>query len=292
VDVWISPEQLVTEYVAQLIKYPGALQVLDFADGRVRLVGIRARKGGLLVSQKLSKLKEHHPNTEARVVAIYRAGRSMIATGESVIEEGDEVFFIAARDDIRKFMSEIRKEEAPARRVVIAGGGNIGLALARSLEETNQVKLIERDPKRARRVSEILLNTIVLNGDAADEELLIEENIDSCDVFASLTNSEEANILSAMLAKRLGARKVMSSWRAAASTSRFRRRPSPSVRCSRTCAAVTWCGCTRCGAARPKRWKPWSTAPKRLRAWWASWSATFRCPMDRPSARSCAATRC
>jgi trk system potassium uptake protein len=209
VDVWISPEQLVTEYVAQLIKYPGALQVLDFADGRVRLVGIRARKGGLLVSQKLSKLKEHHPNTEARVVAIYRAGRSMIATGESVIEEGDEVFFIAARDDIRKFMSEIRKEEAPARRVVIAGGGNIGLALARSLEEQNQVKLIERDPKRARRVSELLLNTIVLNGDAADEELLIEENIDSCDVFASLTNSEEANILSAMLAKRLGARKVM-----------------------------------------------------------------------------------
>ena len=129
--------------------------------------------------------------------------------GDTVIEEDDEVFFIAARDDIRKFMSEIRKEEAPAKRVVIAGGGNIGLSLARRLEEQHQVKLIERDPKRARRVSELLLNTIVLNGDAADEELLIEENIDSCDVFASLTNSEEANILSAMLAKRLGARKVM-----------------------------------------------------------------------------------
>ena len=119
------------------------------------------------------------------------------------------MFFLAARDDIRKFMSEIRKEEAPAKRVVIAGGGNIGLSLARKLEEQHQVKLIERDPKRARRISELLLNTIVLNGDAADEELLIEENIDSCDVFASLTNSEEANILSAMLAKRLGARKVM-----------------------------------------------------------------------------------
>ena len=209
VDVWISPEQLVTEYIAELIKFPGALQVLDFADGRVRLVGIRARKGGLLVSQKLNALKEHHPNTEARVVAIYRAGRSIKPEGETVIEEGDEVFFLAARDDIRKFMSEIRKEEAPARRVVIAGGGNIGLSLARRLEEQHHVKLIERDPKRARRISELLLNTIVLNGDAADEELLIEENIDSCDVFASLTNSEEANILSAMLAKRLGARKVM-----------------------------------------------------------------------------------
>jgi len=209
VDVWISPEQLVTEYIEQLIKFPGALQVLDFADGRVRLVGIRARKGGLLVGQKLAALKEHHPNTEARVVAIYRAGRSIKPEGETVIEENDEVFFIAARDDIRRFMSEIRKEEAPAKRVVIAGGGNIGLSLARRLEEVHHVKLIERDPKRARRISEILLNTIVLNGDAADEELLIEENIDSCDVFASLTNSEEANILSAMLAKRLGARKVM-----------------------------------------------------------------------------------
>ena len=205
VDVWISPEQLVTDYIARLIKYPGALQVLDFADGRVRLVGIRARKGGLLVGQKLRTLKEHHPDTEARVVAIYRAGRSMSPEGDTVIEENDEVFFLAARDDIRKFMSEIRKEEAPARRVVIAGGGNIGLSLARSLEEQNQVKVIERDPKRARRISEQLLNTIVLNGDAADEELLIEENIDSCDVFAALTNSEEANILSAMLAKRLGA---------------------------------------------------------------------------------------
>ena len=151
VDVWISPEQLVTEYIAQLIKFPGALQVLDFADGRVRLVGIRARKGGLLVGEALSKLKEHHPATDARVVAVYREGRSIIPDGETVIQENDEVFFLAAKDDIRKFMSEIRKEEAPARRVVIAGGGNIGLALARSLEEQNQVKVIERDPTRARR---------------------------------------------------------------------------------------------------------------------------------------------
>jgi trk system potassium uptake protein TrkA len=209
VDVWISPEQLVTEYIERLIRYPGALQVLDFADGRVRLVGLRARKGGLLVGKELRTLKEHVQHTEARVVAIYRAGRSMVPDGDTIIEEGDEVFFLAARNDIRQVMAEIRKEEDPIRRVVIAGGGNIGFRLARLLEDSNQVKLIERDPKRARRVSEQLANTIVLNGDAADEELLIEENIDSCDVFAALTNSEEANILSAMLAKRLGAKKVM-----------------------------------------------------------------------------------
>ncbi|MFM7797975.1 MAG: Trk system potassium transporter TrkA, partial [Planctomycetota bacterium] len=209
VDVWISPEQLVTDYIERLIRYPGALQVLDFAGGRVRLVGLAARKGGLLVGQQLRTLREHIADTEARVVAVYRGGRSIQPEGDTVIEEGDEVFFLAAKDDIRRFMAEIRREEKPARRVVIAGGGHIGLALARRLEKENQVKLIERDPKRARRVSEMLESATVLEGDAADENLLVEENIDDCDVFVALTNSEEANILSAMLAKRVGAAKVM-----------------------------------------------------------------------------------
>jgi trk system potassium uptake protein len=209
VDVFISPEQLVTEYVERLIKYPGALQVLDFADGKVQLVGVRALKGGPLVGQRLRELPEHLPKAEARVVAIYRAGRSVAPEGDTVIESGDEVFFLAARADIKKVMSELRKQDDPVKKVVIAGGGNIGLRLARALEKSSQVKLIERDLKRARKASEILENAIVLNGDAADEELLIEENIDSADVFAALTNSEEANILSAMLAKRLGAHKVM-----------------------------------------------------------------------------------
>lgn len=209
VDVFISPEQLVTEYIEKLIRHPGALQVLDFADGKVRLVGVRAKKDGLLVGRALRELREHLPKSDARVIAIYRAGRSIVPNGDTVVEEGDEVFFLAASADLRRVMSELRREESPVRRVVIAGGGNIGFRLAKALEKQNQVKLIERDARRARKVSELLENAIVLNGDAADEELLIEENIDSCDVFAALTNSEEANILSAMLAKRLGAHKVM-----------------------------------------------------------------------------------
>ena len=209
VDVWISPEQLVTEYIARLLSYPGALQVVDFADGRVQLVGVRARRDGLLVGRELRELREHLPDTETRVAAIYRNDRLVPAAGDTVIEEHDEIFFVAASDDLRRVMAELRRSEDPVRRLVIAGGGNIGLRLARTLEKSNQVKLIERDPRRARRISEILENTIVLNGDAADEELLVEENIDSADVFAALTNSEEANVLSAMLAKRLGARRVM-----------------------------------------------------------------------------------
>jgi trk system potassium uptake protein TrkA len=209
VDVIISPEQLVTEHVERLIRYPGTLQVLDFADGKVRLVGVKARRGGLLVGHSLSDLPQHLPKMQVRVVAIYRDGRSVAAEGETVIAEGDEVFFLAARDDIQRVMGELRDRDEPVRRVVIAGGGNIGFRLARQLEKHNQVKLIERDARRARKISELLENTIVLHGDAADEELLIEENIDSADVFAAVTNSEEANILSAMLAKRLGAHKVI-----------------------------------------------------------------------------------
>lgn len=209
VDVRISPEQLVCEHIEQLILYPGALQVLEFAGGRVRLVGARADRDGLLVGKQISTLKEHIPNTEGRIAAIYRAGKAMLPDGHTVIEEGDEVFFIAARQDIRVFMSEMRKLEDPVRRVVIAGGGNIGVRLAHALEQTNQVKIIERNPKRARVISEQLNKAIVLVGDAADEELLLEENVDNVDVFCALTNAEEANILSAMLAKRLGANKVM-----------------------------------------------------------------------------------
>jgi trk system potassium uptake protein TrkA len=209
VDVRISPEQLVCEYIEQLILYPGASQVLDFADGRVRLVGVKADRDGLLVGQRIATLKEHVPNTEGRIAAIYRQGKAMLPEGDTVIQEGDEVFFIADRKDIRVFMSEMRRLEDPVRRVVIAGGGNIGVRLAHALEQTNQVKIIERDPRRARHISEQLNKAIVLVGDAADEELLLEENIDNVDVFCALTNSEEANILSSMLAKRLGSHKVM-----------------------------------------------------------------------------------
>jgi trk system potassium uptake protein TrkA len=170
---------------------------------------VHTRRGGLLVGHPLRELAKHLPNMELRVVAIYRDGRALEPEGDTVIAEGDEVFFLAARDDIRRAMAEMRHGDDPARRVMIAGGGHIGYRLAKTLEKTNQVKLIERDARRARKISELLEHAIVLHGDAADEELLIEENIDSSDVFAAVTNSEEANILSAMLAKRLGAHKVM-----------------------------------------------------------------------------------
>jgi len=210
IDVIISPEQVVCEYIQRLIEHPGALQVLDFAGGRARLAAIKAYYGGPLVGHELRALREHIPGVEARVAAIFRRDRPIIPEGHTVIEPDDEVFFIAARENIRRVMSELRRLDKPNKRVMIAGGGNIGRRLAQALENDYQVKVIERDPLRARAISEELAKSIVLLGDAADRELLLEENIENTDVFCALTNDDEANILSSMLARRLGARKVMS----------------------------------------------------------------------------------
>lgn len=210
IDVLISPEKILTDYLHRLIAHPGAFQVQDFADGRVRLIGMKAYHGGPLVDQQLRAFKEHLPKVDARVAAIYRRDRPIIPHGDTVIEADDDVFFIAARNDIRAMMNELQVAGESAKRVMIAGGGNIGRRVAQSLEKFYKVKLIEANAKRADLLSRQLDKTIVLLGDAADPELLLEENIDAMDVFCALTNDDEANILSSMLAKRMGAQKVMS----------------------------------------------------------------------------------
>ena len=210
IDVLISPEQLVTSYIERLIETPGALQVLDFANGRVRLVAVRAYYGGPLVGHELRTLREHMPGIETRVAAIFRRGSPIVPEGNTIIEADDEVFFIAATENILLVMSELRRLDKPVRRVMLAGGGNIGFRLARALEQKYQVKIIEFTPQSAIHLSEHLKKTIVLQGDAADEDLLREENIDKTDIFCAITNDDQVNILSAMLAKRMGAKKVMS----------------------------------------------------------------------------------
>jgi trk system potassium uptake protein len=209
IDVLISPEQLVSDYIYRLIEQPGALQVLDFAGGNVQLVAVKAYYGGPLVGHELRFLRQHMPAVDTRVAAIFRRDHPITPTGSTVIEADDEVFFIAAKADIRAVMSELRRLESPYKRITIAGGGNIGLRLTRELESRYSVRVIERDPARCVQLSEQLHRTIVLEGSASDQELLLEENIEDTDVFLALTNDDEANIMSSMLAKRLGARKVM-----------------------------------------------------------------------------------
>ncbi|WP_057833156.1 Trk system potassium transporter TrkA [Colwellia sp. TT2012] len=209
VDHIIAPEQLVTRDIARLIDYPGALQVLEFASGKVSLVAVKAYYGGLLVGHALSALKDHIPNVDTRVAAIYRNGKPIRPLGTTVIEADDEVFFIAASIHIRAVMNELQKLEPAYKRIMIAGGGNIGAGLARILEKNHQVKLIERSQKRAEQLTSELNNTLVFVGDSSDQELLTEENIDQFDLFIAVTNDDEANIMSSLLAKRLGVRKTM-----------------------------------------------------------------------------------
>ncbi|MFT6614791.1 MAG: trk system potassium uptake protein TrkA [Halopseudomonas sp.] len=209
VDVLISPESLVTRGIKRLLQYPGALQVLDFADGKVQLVAVKARYGGALVGQRIAALREHLPGIDMRVAAIFRKEQPIMPHGDTVIEAEDEVFFIAARSNIRLVMAELRRLDRPYKRIIIAGGGNIGARLALSIERKYQVKIIEQNLTRCEQLSQQLLTATILHGSASNRELLIEENIEATDVFLALTNDDEANVMASMLAKKLGARTVI-----------------------------------------------------------------------------------
>ncbi len=209
VDHIISPEQQVTNYIKRLVDYPGALQVMEFANGRASVVAVRAYYGGKLVGHAISSLKEHMPNVETRVAAIFRQGKAIKPMGTTIIEAGDEVFFITDTRYVRMVMEEMQKLEHQYRRVMIAGGGNVGAGLAHMLEDNHHVKLIEQNGERADMLNEQLRHTTILQGDASDSRLLSEEHIEDIDVFIAVTNDDEANIMSAMLAKKMGAKKTM-----------------------------------------------------------------------------------
>ncbi len=209
VDMAICPEQVMTDYIVKLLEFPEALQVLEFADSAVSLVAVRAFHGGPLVGHEISHLRTHMPQVDARVAAIFRQDSAITPEGTTIIEAGDEVFFIAATGNIRGVMRELRRMDKPVKRVMIGGGGNIGRRLARAIEHKYQVKIIEYHKRGAEQLAADLENTLVLAGDVTDEELLERENVGEMDVFCALTNDDENNIMSALLAKRMGVRKVI-----------------------------------------------------------------------------------
>jgi len=209
VDDVISPEQEVTDTLRRLIEHPEALQVLDFADGKVRLIAVRAYHGGPLVGHELQEIKRHMPSLECRIPAIYRRDRGIVPKGITVIEPGDEVFFLARKQDIPSVMRELRRIERPVKKVMIAGGGNIGRRLAARIEREYDVKVIDHNKAGSNLLAEQLHHTLILQGDATDEELLEQENVAAMDVFCALTNDDEGNIMSALLAKRMGAHRVI-----------------------------------------------------------------------------------
>jgi trk system potassium uptake protein len=211
VDHVICPEESVMRYIHQLISYPEALQVVEFSQKRASLIVVRAAAGGALVGRTIGEFRERLPHAEMRVVALYRLDTEMETTASTRILPGDEVFVLADVRKIRLVLAAIHNVDKPVQRVMIAGGGKVGLRLARSLVGQCQVKIIERDKRRCEYLaSQLPSSTLILQGDGADEDLLHEENVGDMDLFLALTSDDEDNIMSAMLAKRMGARRVMS----------------------------------------------------------------------------------
>jgi len=211
VDHLICPEQTVTDYVMKLIEFPEALQVLEFAGGRANLIAVRAYEGGPLVSHPIRDLRAVHPSIDMRIVAIFRGDRAIAPQGDTLIQAGDEEFILAAAEHIRTALSDLRRMDQPVRRIMIAGGGNTGLRLARGLGPGYQIKIIEAHRSRCNYLASQLDqdHALVLNGDCTDEDLLAEEGVDEMDLFVALTSDDENNIMSCMLAKRMGARRVI-----------------------------------------------------------------------------------
>jgi trk system potassium uptake protein TrkA len=209
VDMLISPEHLVMQHIKRLIEHPDALEVVNFAQGKVQLAAVKAFYGGPLVGHALGDMKKHMPNVDTKIVAIFRRSKPIIPSTDTIIEPDDEVFFLATPAHIDVVMSELRQLDQPYKRVIIAGGGNIGGKLAEALEHQSHVKVIEQSFPRTQILAADLNKAVVLQGDAADRELLLDENIQETDVFCAVTNHDEANIMSSILAKRLGAHKVM-----------------------------------------------------------------------------------
>lgn len=209
VDHVISPEQIVMQSIRNLIDFPGVLHISDYADGLVRLFSVRVVEDGVLTGKQINSLKERFTTGKIRVVSIFRQGKPQPINGESIIETDDEVFFVAPTQEVRKVLKELNKLEEPLKRIIIAGGGHVGKRLALALENKHQVKIIEKNPTRAQKIANDLNNTVVLLGDCADESLLLDESIESADLFCAITENDGVNIISASLAKSLGARKTI-----------------------------------------------------------------------------------
>ncbi len=209
IDHVISPEQIVMESIRNLIDYPGVLHISDFANGKVRLFSVKINEKGNLTGNKIKILSDRLSNSKIRIAAIFRQGKPLLVNGQATLEKDDEVFFVSPREEVRRVLKELNRLEAPIKHIIVAGGGHIGKRLGLALENDHHVKIIEKDPKRAKKIANELHKSVILKGDCADEALLIDESIETTDLFCAITENDGVNIISASLAKSLGARKTI-----------------------------------------------------------------------------------
>ncbi len=205
IDLLISPEMIAARHVERLVRRPGALHSVEFFDGRAELVAVRIQPGAPAAGRTLGNLYAELSDTQMYVAAVYRDEQLMHLDEEIRLRAHDEMFVLAPKEQIESIVHQTRTHLHPIRHILIAGGGNVGFSVASQLEHTHHIKLIEHDEQRARYLSTHLEKTLVIQGNAYDERLMLNENIREMDIFCALTNNEEANVLAAMEARRLGA---------------------------------------------------------------------------------------
>jgi len=213
ISVVISPEVEVARGIARRLRSPGAFDMVPLADGKVHLIGVHCTERSSLLNTPLRRLTERFSDLRATVLAIFRNGRGFIPKGDDVIRVDDDVHLVSRTADIERVVGLFGHSEAPARRLVVVGGGNIGFNLARIIEKEMprvSLKMIELDPARAELISRSLgPNTVVLNGNALDHELLEEAQVHRAETIVAVTNDDESNVFAALLAKRAGCQRAI-----------------------------------------------------------------------------------
>lgn len=213
IDVVISPEVEVGEMVLRRLSLPGAIDTVSFADGRVVVVGVECEEDCPVIDTPLRQLTDLFPDLQAVVVAVKRKGKVFVPRSTDTLAAGDVAYFSARAEHVTRTLSIFGHDELPAHRIVIGGGGNIGLYVARELERRNpkaRVKVIEQDATRAEAIAQELSRTVVLHGSALDRALLEEAAVDDADTMIAVTNDDRVNILSCLLSRELGARRMLS----------------------------------------------------------------------------------
>jgi trk system potassium uptake protein TrkA len=210
IDTIINPEVEVVKTIESMLSIPGAADVGELADGRIKFIGIYMDQNSRLAGAKLAELPDKITQVKLLIAAVVREEELIIPTGNDYLMPGDLVYFVSEEDQLKETLEAFDKYDQPLKRALIVGGGNIGFRLAKQLEQNNNYcKIIENNPSRCAEIAEELTRTVVLCGDGSDQALLAEENIKNVDVVITLTNSEETNILASLLAKRMGAKKAI-----------------------------------------------------------------------------------
>ncbi len=212
IDVIISPEMEVARAVKRRLDVPGAFDVVPFSNDRVRVIGVTCEQDCPVVDTPLRQLTELFPDLNIVVSGIYRNDRLTVPTGDDQMLVGDQVYFVADSTHVTRALTVFGHEETEARRIIIVGGGNIGLDLARQVEvedPTIRLKVIELNRSRAETVADSVTRSVVINGDALDSEILREANVQATETIVAVTDDDEVNILASLLAKRNGCQRAV-----------------------------------------------------------------------------------